>query len=221
MEESGHEECNTGLCLGLGGGHVAKKEKKQKLVNKPLMACFDLAFEISPKGEAMNIYNNHSNIKKGERLSLERQQNYPNVTYSTDSENNNNNNNNNNDSRKKLRLTKEQSTILENTFKLHNTLNPVQKQSLADQLNLKTRQIEVWFQNRRARTKLKQTEVDYELLKKHCQNLSDENRRLKKELQELKLVQSPLCPQRTPSKPKMCSSCDHKLFKLNELENNN
>ncbi|PNY02587.1 homeobox-leucine zipper protein HAT14-like [Trifolium pratense] len=221
MEESDHEECNTGLCLGLGGGHVAKKEKKQKLVNKPLMACFDLAFEISPKGEAMNIYNNHSNIKKGERLSLERQQNYPNVTYSTDSENNNNNNNNNNDSRKKLRLTKEQSTILENTFKLHNTLNPVQKQSLADQLNLKTRQIEVWFQNRRARTKLKQTEVDYELLKKHCQNLSDENRRLKKELQELKLVQSPLCPQRTPSKPKMCSSCDHKLFKLNELENNN
>jgi homeobox-leucine zipper protein len=64
--------------------------------------------------------------------------------------------------------------------------------------------------------------VDYELLKKHCQNLSDENRRLKKELQELKLVQSPLCPQRTPSKPKMCSSCDQKvLLKLNELENNN
>jgi hypothetical protein len=130
MEESDHdhEECNTGLCLGLGGGHVAKKEKKQKLVNKPLMACFDLAFELSPKGEAMNVYNNnHNNMKKkkGERLSLERQQNYPNVTSSTDSENNNNNNNNNNDSRKKLRLTKEQSTILENTFKLHNTLNPV------------------------------------------------------------------------------------------------
>ncbi|GAU34762.1 hypothetical protein TSUD_205660 [Trifolium subterraneum] len=217
MEESDHEECNTGLCLGLGGGHVAKKVKKQKLLNKPLMACFDLAFELSPKGEAMNVYNNNHN-KKGERLSLERQQNYPNATYSTDSENNNNNNK---DSRKKLRLTKEQSTILENTFKLHNTLNPVQKQSLADQLNLKTRQIEVWFQNRRARTKLKQTEVDYELLKKHCQNLSDENRRLKKELQELKLVQSPLCPQRTPSKPKMCSSCDQKMLKLNELENNN
>lgn len=94
----------------------------------------------------------------------------------------------------------------------------VQKKTLADQLKLKTRQIEVWFQNRRARTKLKQTEIDYELLKKQCQNLSDENKRLKKELQELKVRQSPLCPQRL-SKP-VCSSCDQKLLKRNEDNNN-
>lgn len=36
------------------------------------------------------------------------------------------------------------------------------------------------------RTKLKQTEVDCELLKKYCENLRDENRRLKKEVQELR-----------------------------------
>ncbi|CAI0405441.1 unnamed protein product [Linum tenue] len=95
--------------------------------------------------------------------------------------------------RKKLRLTKDQSALLEESFKHHSTLNPFsqkQKQALARQLNLRARQVEVWFQNRRARTKLKQTEVDCELLKKCCETLTDENRRLHKELQELKALKS-------------------------------
>ncbi|XP_062098904.1 homeobox-leucine zipper protein HAT22-like isoform X2 [Humulus lupulus] len=66
--------------------------------------------------------------------------------------------------RKKLRLTKRQSALLEDTFKEHNTLNPKQKQDLARQLNLRPRQVEVWFQNRRARFRPRQPLSLYALL---------------------------------------------------------
>jgi homeobox-leucine zipper protein len=92
--------------------------------------------------------------------------------------------------RKKLRLSKEQSALLEESFKDHITLSPKQKSALAKQLNLRPRQVEVWFQNRRARTKLKQTEVDCELLKRCCETLTIENRRLLKELQELRAIKA-------------------------------
>uniref|UniRef100_A0A0E0M4X8 Homeobox domain-containing protein n=1 Tax=Oryza punctata TaxID=4537 RepID=A0A0E0M4X8_ORYPU len=94
-------------------------------------------------------------------------------------------------SRKKLRLTKDQSALLEDRFKEHSTLNPKQKVALAKQLNLRPRQVEVWFQNRRARTKLKQTEVDCELLKRCCETLTEENRRLHRELQQLRALSHP------------------------------
>uniref|UniRef100_A0A1D1Z524 Homeobox-leucine zipper protein HAT22 n=1 Tax=Anthurium amnicola TaxID=1678845 RepID=A0A1D1Z524_9ARAE len=112
--------------------------------------------------------------------------------------------------RKKLRLTKEQSALLEDMFKEHSTLNPKQKQALARQLNLRPRQVEVWFQNRRARTKLKQTEMDCELLKRCCESLTDENRRLQKELQELRALKyaSPLYMRLPPATLTMCPSCE-------------
>ncbi|KAL6498171.1 homeobox associated leucin zipper [Orobanche gracilis] len=109
--------------------------------------------------------------------------------------------------RKKLRLTKSQSALLEESFKEQSTLNPKQKQELARKLKLRPRQVEVWFQNRRARTKLKQTEVDCEFLKKCCETLTDENRRLHKELQELKLAQ-PLYMQLPAAALTMCPSCE-------------
>lgn len=112
--------------------------------------------------------------------------------------------------RKKLRLTKEQSAILEDNFKEHATLNPKQKQDLARKLNLRPRQVEVWFQNRRARTKLKQTEVDCELLKKYCETLTEENSRLQKELQELKSLKlaAPFYMQLPAATLSMCPSCE-------------
>ncbi|XP_061337025.1 homeobox-leucine zipper protein HAT4-like [Gastrolobium bilobum] len=114
-------------------------------------------------------------------------------------------------SRKKLRLSKDQSAILEESFKEHNTLNPKQKLALAKQLGLRPRQVEVWFQNRRARTKLKQTEVDCEVLKRCCENLTEENRRLQKEVQELRALK--LSPQfymqmTPPTTLTMCPSCE-------------
>ncbi|KAL8210138.1 hypothetical protein R6Q57_006870 [Mikania cordata] len=114
-------------------------------------------------------------------------------------------------SRKKLRLSKDQSAVLEESFKEHNTLNPKQKLALAKRLGLKPRQVEVWFQNRRARTKLKQTEVDCEFLKRCCENLTEENRRLQKELQELRALK--LSPQfymqmAPPTTLTMCPSCE-------------
>ncbi|KAL0464376.1 UNVERIFIED_CONTAM: Homeobox-leucine zipper protein HAT14 [Sesamum latifolium] len=112
--------------------------------------------------------------------------------------------------RKKLRLSKEQSAFLEESFKEHSTLNPKQKLALAKQLNLRPRQVEVWFQNRRARTKLKQTEVDCEYLKRCCETLSEENRRLHKELQELRALKTsnPFYMQLPATTLTMCPSCE-------------
>ncbi|KAL2478457.1 Homeobox-leucine zipper protein HAT14 [Forsythia ovata] len=112
--------------------------------------------------------------------------------------------------RKKLRLSKEQSAFLEESFKEHSTLNPKQKLALAKQLNLRPRQVEVWFQNRRARTKLKQTEVDCEYLKRCCETLTEENRRLHKELQELRTLKTsnPFYTQLPATTLTMCPSCE-------------
>ncbi|XP_062111092.1 homeobox-leucine zipper protein HOX3-like [Humulus lupulus] len=88
--------------------------------------------------------------------------------------------------RKKLRLTKEQSRLLEESFRQHHTLNPKQKEALALQLKLRPRQVEVWFQNRRARSKLKQTEMECEYLKRWFGSLTEQNRRLQREVEELR-----------------------------------
>ncbi|OEL20817.1 Homeobox-leucine zipper protein HOX2 [Dichanthelium oligosanthes] len=113
--------------------------------------------------------------------------------------------------RKKLRLSKDQAAVLEECFKTHSTLNPKQKVALANRLGLRPRQVEVWFQNRRARTKLKQTEVDCEYLKRWCERLADENKRLEKELADLRALKAAPSPAAQPASPAatltMCPSC--------------
>ncbi|XWS63916.1 hypothetical protein CRYUN_Cryun06bG0142600 [Craigia yunnanensis] len=90
--------------------------------------------------------------------------------------------------RKKLRLTKEQSRLLEESFRQNHNLNPKQKEALALQLKLRPRQVEVWFQNRRARSKMKQTEMDCEYLKRWFGSLTEQNRRLQREVEELRAM---------------------------------
>ncbi|RRT76401.1 hypothetical protein GW17_00058597, partial [Ensete ventricosum] len=104
-------------------------------------------------------------------------------------------------SRKKLRLSKDQSAVLEESFKKHSTLNPVSRSPLPLSL----------FPSVLQQTKLKQTEVDCEFLKKCCESLTKENRRLQKEVQELRALKlSPqLYKQMTPPTTlTMCPSCE-------------
>lgn len=115
--------------------------------------------------------------------------------------------------RKKLRLTNEQSTLLEDTFRAHNILSNAQKQELARQVDLSARQVEVWFQNRRARTKLKQTEADCEILKRCCESLTGENQRLRLELAQLQGSEAGLYlqssfPPLAAAMASVCPSCD-------------
>ncbi|KAL5207306.1 hypothetical protein ABZP36_031741 [Zizania latifolia] len=128
--------------------------------------------------------------------------------------------------RKKLRLSKEQSAFLEFSFREHSTLTPKQKSDLANRLNLRPRQVEVWFQNRRARIKLKQTEVDCEHLKRYCERLTRENRSLQREVAELRALRTAYPPlyslhHHLPAAAagglssstvlRVCPSCDSKL----------
>lgn len=60
------------------------------------------------------------------------------------------------------------------------------------------------------RTKLKQTEVDCEYLKRWCETLTDENRRLQKEVQDLRALKTsqPFYMQHPATTLTMCPSCE-------------
>ncbi|XP_059461497.1 homeobox-leucine zipper protein HAT22-like [Corylus avellana] len=214
------EACNTSLRLGLGSGdHVSRKEEtrgdyddeEEMREEKPLV-CLDLMF---PTEGAVNV--DHKADRSLPFGKFDGDDDYPNMENDSDIHRSKDGR------RKKLRLSKDQSFFLEDCFKLHSTLSPAQKQAIAGQLNLKPRQVEVWFQNKRARTKLKQTEVDCEFLKKCCANLRDENRRLKRELEELRSLKVGSSPPPYIQLPKaatlrMCPSCE-KIVKAREGKN--
>ncbi|PIA44263.1 hypothetical protein AQUCO_01700098v1 [Aquilegia coerulea] len=222
--------CNTNLGLELGSQRMPENESKSYYEQKKPCLKYEtqlVSFEPSltlgfpdetygTMDESRDVYghaSSHSDISTFSNTKVKRERDLGSeemmeiervcgrVTTDEDDEVN---------ARKKLRLTKEQSALLEDSFKQNTTLNPRQKLALAKQLNLRPRQVEVWYQNRRARTKLKQTEVDCEYLKKWCEALTHENKRLQKELQELKALK--VAPQLYMHVPAatltMCPSCE-------------
>ena len=68
-------------------------------------------------------------------------------------------------SSKKRRLGVNQVRFLESSFKEERKLEPERKAQIAQQLGLQPRQVAIWFQNRRARSRSKQLERDYIVLK--------------------------------------------------------
>ncbi|KAH7567576.1 hypothetical protein JRO89_XS07G0095700 [Xanthoceras sorbifolium] len=232
--------CNTGLGLGIyrlpqnSHDHQQKKKKQQILKYDHLLPSLtlgpseDVLLKAATKdgagnckvyGESTYVYrvqasslsalssfSNSSSVKKEREVGDEEVEELERVSNSRVSDEDEEGS-----PRKKLRLNKAQFATLEESFKEHSTLTPKQKQALAEKLNLRPRQVEVWFQNRRARTKLKQTEVDCELLKKCCETLTEENKRLQKELQELKSLKvaaPPLYMEMPAATLTMCPSCE-------------
>ncbi|KAK9055254.1 hypothetical protein SSX86_026336 [Deinandra increscens subsp. villosa] len=175
--------CNTSLRLGIEVD--VRKEKQLKQSKKELW--LDLSLPIHPKIEGSDYDRDHTHDEeKDDDDSFSSK-----ITNQDEKEEGRRLTkggeiylDNSGGSRKKLKLSTEQITLLEESFKIHSTLNSGQKQELAKKLHLLPRQIEVWFQNRRARTKLKHIEQECVFLKKCCAALSEENCRLKKELRE-------------------------------------
>ncbi|XP_064974191.1 uncharacterized protein LOC135617666 isoform X1 [Musa acuminata AAA Group] len=79
---------------------------------------------------------------------------------------------------KKRRLNSEQVRTLERNFEMGNKLDADRKMELARALGLQPRQVAVWFQNRRARWKIKQLEKDHDELKRQLEIMKTENEAL-------------------------------------------
>lgn len=118
------EECNTGLCLGLGvGEHAAGRHERPKDNNNnnnnkrsAARAFLDLSFTLRPKDEDTGRMDHNLSIGSGSKMSQD---------DGKAGDGNSNSKRINISGRKKLRLTIEQSRLLEDSFKLHTTLNSV------------------------------------------------------------------------------------------------
>ncbi|URE49367.1 hypothetical protein MUK42_25427 [Musa troglodytarum] len=131
--------------------------------------------------------------------------------------------------RKKLRLSAEQLALLDDSFRAHNTLAPVGPETRAcaevalaaeasgSMVSEQESQVVVVVDMRlcdlsACRTKLKQTEVDCGFLRRCCERLANENRRLKRELMEMRSVVKPgaqlSAEHRKAARLRMCSLCE-------------
>ncbi|KAJ6724520.1 HOMEOBOX-LEUCINE ZIPPER PROTEIN [Salix viminalis] len=88
-------------------------------------------------------------------------------------------------SSRKKRLTQDQVRLLERTFTTSKKLEPELKAQLASQLGVPPRQISIWYQNKRARWKTQNLELDYNTLHLKLENVLADRRRLEREVAQL------------------------------------
>ncbi|CAH8379610.1 unnamed protein product [Eruca vesicaria subsp. sativa] len=94
--------------------------------------------------------------------------------------------NDNEMTKKKKKLTNEQLASLEQSFQEDIKLDSDRKLKLSNELSLQPRQVGVWFQNRRARWKVKHLEESYDSLKKEYDVVSRQNQMLHDEVMKLR-----------------------------------
>lgn len=83
---------------------------------------------------------------------------------------------------KKLRLSREEQEMLDLTFQRQPRPSQREKEGIARELHATIRQVEVWFQNRRARSKIKESAKELEALKLKCEALERQNKKLRADL---------------------------------------
>lgn len=85
----------------------------------------------------------------------------------------------------KKRFSDGQVKSLESMFETDSRLEPAKKLELARELGLQPRQVAIWFQNKRARWKLKQVQRDYTTLRANYNTLDSRFDALNKEYQSM------------------------------------
>ncbi|KAG0577225.1 hypothetical protein KC19_5G140800 [Ceratodon purpureus] len=118
---------------------------------------------------------------------------------------------------KKRRLTFEQVRSLERNFEIENKLEPERKMQLAKDLGLQPRQVAVWFQNRRARWKIKQMERDYETLTSDFNRLKGEYDAVLQEKEDLENQKAYLTEKMHKAQPEHTADLSDKSTKIAEL----
>ncbi|KAL0888700.1 hypothetical protein Bca101_012683 [Brassica carinata] len=88
--------------------------------------------------------------------------------------------------KKKQKLTTEQLASLEQSFQEDIKLDSDRKVKLSKELRLQPRQVAVWFQNRRARWRVKHLEESYNSLRKEYDVVSRQNQMLHDEVTKLR-----------------------------------
>ncbi|XP_059283631.1 homeobox-leucine zipper protein ATHB-52 [Lycium ferocissimum] len=86
----------------------------------------------------------------------------------------------------KKRLNQEQLKLLEASFDSTKKLEPEKKLQLARDLGVPSRQISIWYQNRRARWKSQNLENDYNALQLKLETALSEKMQLEKETETLR-----------------------------------